>query len=55
MFTPSFDLPMNVPLSSVTVGGLSYDVGSARTVAVAKPRATSFAQRKPMATRDNEC
>ena len=35
MFTPSFDVPMNVPLPSVTVGGLSYDVGSARTVAVA--------------------
>ena len=54
MFTPSFDVPMNVPLSSVTMEGVSLDVGEARTVAVAAPRAKSFAQRKAMATRDND-
>ena len=56
-FTLPFDVPMNVPLSSVTTGGVVYDVGEARTVAVAMPRATSFAQRKVMGlmvTRDNE-
>jgi hypothetical protein len=56
MFTPSFDVPMNVPSPSVTIGGVAYRVGTAKTVAVAAQRATSFARRNAMTGRGtNEC
>ena len=54
VFTPPFDVPINVPLSSVTMGGVAYVVGAAKTVAVAAQTVKSFARRKTMSTRVNE-
>jgi hypothetical protein len=53
VFTPLFDVPINVPLSRVTMGGVAYVVGlgAARTMAVAVQRVKSFARRKVMSTR----
>ena len=47
-FTLPFDVPMNVPLSSVTMGGVVYVVGAAKTVVVAAQTATSVTRRKAM-------
>jgi hypothetical protein len=43
VFTPSFDVPMNVPSSSVTMVGVEYVARAAKTEAVAAQRAKSFA------------
>ena len=44
-------VPMNVPLSNVTIGKEVCVEGAARTVTVATHTATSKAQRKNMTTR----
>ena len=54
VFTLLFDVPRNVPWSSVTMGGVAYAVGAAKTVAVAAQTAKSFARRKDISTRDNK-
>ena len=54
VFTLLFDVPMNVPSSSVTMGGVAYVVGAAKAVAMAAQTAKSFARRKDINTRDNK-
>jgi len=54
LFTPSAIVPMNLPLSSVTIGGMAYIVGAAKTVAVAAQMATRDARRKAMTSRDGD-
>jgi len=54
LFTPSAVVPMNLPLSSVTIGGVAYIVGAAKTVAVAAQMAISDARRKAMASRGDD-
>ena len=53
-FTPLADVPTNVPWSSVTMGGVVYIVGAAKTVAVAAQMATTAARRKAMTIKEND-
>jgi hypothetical protein len=58
VFTPSFDVPMNVPLSRVAMGGvaLAYvvELGAPKAVAAAAQRVKSFVRRKAIVTRGSE-
>ena len=51
LLVPLAVVPMNVPLSSVTIGKEVCVEGAARTVTVTTQTATSKAQRKNMTTR----
>jgi hypothetical protein len=54
LFTPSADVPINVPLSSVTVGGVARIEGAAKTAVVTAQRATRDARRKPMNAKNDD-
>jgi predicted solute-binding protein len=54
LFVPLTAVPMNVPLSSVTIGQVLSAVGEAKTVAVTTQTATSNAWRKTISAREKD-
>ena len=52
-FVPLAVVPMNVPLSSVTIGPVEYFVAAAKTVAVAAQIETRNSRRKTMTAKEH--